>query len=96
MTFTSYHGLQKFLQIPLGLKNALSTLQRAMDIILSTVKLQIALFYMHDVFIILQSIEENLDHIQTTLGLLFRAGLSLKLKKRILFEDCIDRFGHII
>lgn len=35
---TSHHGLYRFVIMPFGLKNALGTFQRVIDVILSTVK----------------------------------------------------------
>lgn len=60
MMFTSHHGLYSFLQVPFGLKNAASTFQRTIYIVLSTVKSQLVLFYFDDVSIFKKSVEEHL------------------------------------
>lgn len=43
-TFTSHHGFYRFRRIPFGLKNVPGTFQRSIDVILSTVKWQYALY----------------------------------------------------
>lgn len=67
--------------MPFGLKNALSTFQRSMDTILSVFKLHFALVCSKDVFISQRFVEKRLNHLQTVLGLLSTATVSLKLKK---------------
>lgn len=79
-----------------SLKNAPNTLQRAIDIIFSTVKGQLALFYLDNVVIILGYILEQNDHLRFVLGPLSRAGVSLKLQKCFFFEHRINYSGHVI
>lgn len=84
-TFSMQHGLYKFLRIPVGLKNGLSTFQHAMEILLLNVRWQQALVYLDKFIISLRSIEEDLDPLQTVLGLLSREGVSLRLRKWLFF-----------
>lgn len=73
--------MYKFRRMQLGLKNALSTFQRAVDIILPTVEWKFARVYLDDIVIFSRSVEENLEHMKTVLELSSRAGVSLWLKK---------------
>lgn len=83
-TFASHYGLYRFLRFQFGLKNALSSFQRAMYIIMSTGKWHFALVYLENVDIFFRSLEENMDHLRTVLRLMSSARVSLKLKKMLL------------
>lgn len=67
-----------------------------MDIILSTSKLQFAFAYLGDVVTFSRPVEEHLNLLQTVLGLLSSAGISLTLKKCFFFEDYTNYLGHLI
>lgn len=67
-----------------------------MDDILSIVKQQFAILYLKDIIIFWRSVEKYLDHVLTVLGLLLRAGVSLKLKKCFFFNDRIDYLIHVM
>lgn len=60
--------------MPLGLEIASGTTQRAMDIILSSVKWQCALVYLNDIVIFLKSLDEHIDQVRQVLTLLNDAG----------------------
>ena len=47
-TFTAYLGTFRYIRMPFGLRNALATFQRALDIILSGVRWQSCLIYIDD------------------------------------------------
>lgn len=94
--FILHSILFRFLKFPFALKIAPSQFQNAMDIILSTFKWQFALIYLENVVNVLWSVEEQLENLRTLLVLLSRAATSLKLKKWLSFDDCIDYLGHII
>lgn len=51
-TFTLHHCPFRFILIPLGLKNAPGTFQRAMNVMLTKVKRQFVVLYFEDIFII--------------------------------------------
>lgn len=94
--FTSHHGLYRFRRIPLGLKNAPATFQRAVDILLMTVKWQFALVYLEDIVTFSTTPRQHIEHTKKVLGLLSKAGVSLKLKKCRFFTTTIDYLGHVI
>lgn len=63
----------------------LNKFQRAMDVILVSVKLQCAIDYIDIVIIYSKSPEEHVNHIKEVLRLLMAAGMTLKLKKSHFF-----------
>lgn len=67
-----------------------------MDVILSTFQWRFELVYLDDVVIFSRLVDQHVDHLQTVLLLLWRAGVSLKLNKCFFFEYCIDYLGHVI
>ena len=95
-TFTTHMGTYRHLRIPLGLKGALATFQRALDIILSGVRWQICLLYLEDVIVFSRTHAEHARHLDTVLGLLRSAGISLKLKKCSFFRSKVHYLGHVI
>ena len=58
-TFTSHHGLYRFVRMPFGLKNAPGTFQRAADVIQSKVKWQSAHVYLDDVIVYSKTVSEH-------------------------------------
>lgn len=80
----------------LGLKNAPSTFQLMMDVILSTVSCQLVLVCLYDVIIFFRSVEEHLDLVQTVLGPFSRTSISMRLNKCLFLEDRINYLSHVI
>lgn len=70
--------------------------QGAMDVILLTVKWQVAFVFLEGVFIFSTSLEEHMRYLQAVLGLPLRAGVSMKLRKCFFSEHRIDNFGIVI
>lgn len=50
-TFTIYHGMHQYERMPLELKKAPITFQRAIDVILSSVTWHLILFYMDHILV---------------------------------------------
>jgi Reverse transcriptase (RNA-dependent DNA polymerase) len=67
--------------MPFGLKTAPATFQRAIDVILSTVRFQCALTYLDDIVIYSPAFEKHLVDLETVLTLLGKSGVSLKIAK---------------
>ena len=95
-TFTSHLGTYRYLRMPFGLRNAPSTFQRALDIVLSGVRWRTCLVYLDDVIVFSQNNEEHLQHLDEILGLLSAAGIRLKLSKCFFFRDEVEYLGHRI
>ena len=94
-TFTSHLGTYRFKRLPFGLKNAPATFQRAIDIILSSVRWQTCLIYL-DVIVFSRDEAEHLHHGDQVLSLLREPGVTLKLTKWHFFEKKVDYLGHVV
>ena len=78
------------------LVNAPATFQRAMDVILSSVKWKFCLVYLDDIIIYSPSHQQHLKDLDLVLGLLSRAGATLKFKKCHFFKERVKYLGHVI
>jgi Reverse transcriptase (RNA-dependent DNA polymerase) len=67
--------------MPFGLKTAPAAFQRAIDVILSTVRFQCALTYLDDIVIYSPTFEKHLVDLATVLKLLGKSGFSFKIAK---------------
>lgn len=79
-----------------GLKNAPTTFQRVIDIILSSVKWKRSLVYLNDKVIFWRTPHEQVDHTRLVLNVLRRAGITFKLEKCAFSTEKIDYLGHVI
>jgi Reverse transcriptase (RNA-dependent DNA polymerase) len=95
-TFTSHDGLFWFFRMPLGLNNAPETFQRFVDITLAGLTWKVCLVYLDDIIVYSRSREDHLAHLDAVLHRLYRAGLSLDLKKFHLFRSEVSYQGHVI
>jgi Reverse transcriptase (RNA-dependent DNA polymerase) len=95
-TFTSHEGLYWFPRIPFGLRNAPDTFQRFVDINLSGLTWKSYLVYLDDIIVFSKTPAENMAHLDAVLDRLYRAGLTLNLKKFHFFKDTEDCLGHVI
>ena len=95
-TFTSYFGTYRYFRMPFGLRNAPATFQRALDIILSRVRLQTCLIYLDDVIVFSKDAETHLRHVDEVLQLQRRTGVTLKLRKCSFFQPKVGYLGHFV
>ena len=95
-TFTSHEGLYRFLRMPFGLRNAPATFQRFVDITLSGLTWKTCLVYLDDIIVFSKTPSEHMAHLDTVLHRLYRAGLTLNLKKCHFFKETVDYLGHVI
>lgn len=72
------------------MRDAHSTLERAIDVILSSVKWQFALFYLDNIATFSKSSEQHIDNVLKVLILLKKADVTCKLKKCRVFTETID------
>lgn len=82
--------------MPFGLKNVPATFQRALDIIVATVKWRHALAYMYDITIFAPTPGHHVHYLKSILNLIKKVKMTLKLKKCHSFSDAIDYLGHVI
>jgi Reverse transcriptase (RNA-dependent DNA polymerase)/RNase H-like domain found in reverse transcriptase len=95
-TFTCHVGTFRFKRMPFGLRNAPSTFQRAMDVILSAVRWQRCLCYLDDIIVFSSSMEIYVEDLDKVLSPLRDAGVSLRLDKFHFFRRCVNNLGHVI
>jgi hypothetical protein len=95
-TFTSHEGLYWFLRMPFGLRNAPATFQRFVDITLTGLTWKVCLVYLDDIIVFSKNNEEHMEHLDLVLHRLYRAGLSLNLKKCHFFKKEVSYLGHVI
>jgi Reverse transcriptase (RNA-dependent DNA polymerase) len=68
--FATRLGVYEFLRVSFGLRNASSTFQRQIDIILSRVKWKTALVYLDDIIIFSASFEQHVQNVVDVLAIL--------------------------
>ena len=95
-TFTSHEGLYWFRRMPFGLRNAPATFQRFVDITLAGLTWKSCLVYLDDIIVFSNTKEEHLEHLDAVLGRLYRAGLSLNLKKCHFIQESVSYLGHVV
>jgi hypothetical protein len=95
-TFTSHEGTFRYTRMPFGLTNAPATFQRVVNMTLAGLTWKTCLVYLDDIIIFSQTFAEHLHHLDEVLKRLYRAGLSLKLKKCHFVKDNISYLGHVI
>lgn len=81
--------------MPFGLKNTRATFQMTMNAILTSVQWQFSLVYLDDVVVFSKSTVNHIKQIQCVLQLLYKVGVTPKLKKLKFFVENIDNAGHI-
>jgi Reverse transcriptase (RNA-dependent DNA polymerase) len=82
--------------MPFGLRNAPATFQRFVDITLSGLTWKSCLVYLDDIIVFSKTPTEDMEHLDAVLHRLYRAGLTLNLKKCHFFKDTVDYLGHVI
>lgn len=87
---TSHHGLYRFERIPIELCSRIGTLQRSVDVILSSVECEFALVYLNDTVVLNKMPQQDIDHVHKVLPRLQIAGAKLKLMKCNFFTNTIN------
>jgi hypothetical protein len=82
--------------MPFGLRNAPATFQSFVDITLSGLTWKTCLVYLDDIIVFSKTPAEHMAHMDAVLKRLYRAGLTLNLKKCHFFKETVDYFGHMI
>lgn len=79
--FSTGSGLFHFKVTPFNLKNATSTFERLMEIVLRGLLWHICLVYIDDIIVFSKTFAEHLERLQTVMDRLKSTGLKLKPKK---------------
>jgi len=66
-TFTCHEGTYKYIRLQFGLTNAPATFQRAIDMLLSSVKWKTCLVNLDDVIVFSRTVEEHITHLDEVL-----------------------------
>jgi Reverse transcriptase (RNA-dependent DNA polymerase) len=82
--------------MPFGLRNAPATSQRFVDITLSEQTWKLCFVYLDDIIVFSKTPAEHMAHLDAVLHRLYRAGLTLNLKKYHFFKELVDYLGHVI
>lgn len=82
--------------MPQGLCNAPATFQRAMDNMLSNLKLSCVLVYLDDINVFLRTFNEHIEHLEEVFKRLAAANLKVKPRKCEFFKDQLKYLGFII
>lgn len=94
--YTSDYDRFQFFWLSFALENAPKTLQRAMNVIQSSVKWQSALVYLDDIFVFSKNVNIRIARLRQVLIPPFNAGAALKLKKCSLFVEKTNYHGLVI
>lgn len=95
-TFRTFWGAYCYLCMPFGLRNAPTTFQRALDIILSSVRWQVCLVSLDHEIVFSKNVYNHVTHVDTVQSPLHDAGLSLKLRQYFLFQHRVEYLKHVI
>jgi Reverse transcriptase (RNA-dependent DNA polymerase) len=82
--------------MPFGLRNMPATSQRFVDITLSGLTWKSCFVYLDVIIVFSKTPAEHMAHLDAVLHRLYRAGLTLNLKKCNFFKDLVDYLGHVI
>lgn len=103
---TSHHGLCRYIGMPFVLWSTPGTFQRIMDVILSSMKLQISSVSLDRTVLIFKSHEqlvhvtwicvERMDRARKVLTLLKNEGKSIKRKNSQSFAGTVHFWGHVM
>lgn len=83
----AHNELLKYSRMPFGLKNASATFQRAINVILTTVKWQFSIVYIDDNIIFSKPPDQHQKQLEEFMRLLQKTGVTIKLKKCFAFKS---------
>lgn len=94
--FVTPFGAWQFKVMPFGLRNAPSTFQRTMDMVLAGAKWNHCLVYIDDILIFSETVDNHIRDIHDVFSRLVKYNLKLKPSKCDLFKHEIMFLGHLI
>lgn len=94
--FLTPFGAWQFKVMPFGLRNAPSTFQRTMDMVLAGAKWNHCLVYIDDILIFSETAEDHITHLGDVFERLIRYNLKLKPSKCDIFKPELLFLGHLI
>lgn len=93
---SSHHKSFRLVRMPFGLNSAPTSLQRAVDIIPSKVKLQFGLVFLDNIIIYSKSATEHFVRVCSVLTAFRNAGVPWKLSRCSLFDGEVSYLGHTV
>ena len=94
--FTTGSDLFQFTVMPMGLRNAPSTFQRLMQLVLRGLHWDSVLVYLDDVIVFGRTFDEKLNRLRDVFDRLRDAGLKLRPDKCTFFAKEVTFLGHVI
>ena len=82
--------------LPFGLKTAVGSFTRAMDLILGAELQDFVTVYVDDILITSKTIDEHFQHLELVFKQLLRANFTINLEKSCFFQAELKFLGHII
>ena len=89
-------GLYKFTQMPFGLTNVGASFCRLMEMYIGDQQCVKLLFYLDDICIFSETIDQMLDRIALVFERLKSFNLKIKPKKSFFFQKSVTFLGHIL
>ncbi len=93
--FVTPMGKYQFTRMPFGLRNAPSTFQRLMDLVLCGAE-QFAAPYIDDVLVYSTSWSAHLTHLEAVMSRLHSAGLTVKPSKCLWAQLQVEYLGYLV
>jgi Reverse transcriptase (RNA-dependent DNA polymerase) len=94
--FTTHRGLYRFKRLPFALVSAQATFQRAIDVIISSVRFRCALTYLFDIIVFSSMFEQHVRDLDLVLSLVRSACVTLKLEKWRFAAPEVLYLGYIV
>ncbi|CAH2228158.1 jg4831 [Pararge aegeria aegeria] len=94
--FITEDGHFEFLRLPFGLANAPSCFQQMMNKTLGNLRFGKVIVYLDDLYLISETVEENMNLLEEVLQIFKKNGLTLNLKKCHFFKNEIEFLGYKI
>eukprot|EP01129_Flabellula_baltica_P005313 TRINITY_DN1914_c0_g1_i2.p1 TRINITY_DN1914_c0_g1~~TRINITY_DN1914_c0_g1_i2.p1 ORF type:complete len:1713 (-),score=246.34 TRINITY_DN1914_c0_g1_i2:39-5177(-) len=94
--FSSPFGFFQWIAMPMGLKNAPASFQRAMEAIFASFLYTYVLIYIDDIIIFSKSFDDHLLHIGNVLDVIIEKKLVLNFSKCRFATSTIKYLGHVV
>lgn len=82
--------------LPFGLKTAVASFTRAMNVILTPEKREFTVNYIDDLLVVSQSFNEHLDHFKQVFQRLSDARMTINIEKTAFFQQRVPFQGHFL
>jgi len=94
--FSTRYGQYEYLVMPFGLRNAPSTFQRVMNLVLEGLVDDFCVVYLDDILVFSDNEDDHDKHLRLILDRLKKYGLLINSKKSLLFQNEVEYCGHLV